>query len=177
MRLPFVTKVAFVVWLVAEVAAFVLLVRWLGGWPVFWLMLASGFAGAWLIQREGARAWTSISAAMRSGRLPDRDLSSSRAVITGGFLLALPGFVTDALGLLLLIPATRGVVRRLWLILLPPLPGLGGRAAGQGVPPGRRDASPGRQDVPPGGDVIEGEIVESDDRQRGSADDPPHGRA
>lgn len=162
MKVPFATKLALIVWLVAEVAVFVLLVRWLGGWPVFWLMLATGLLGAWLIQRGGARAWTSVRAAMRSGQVPDRDLSSSRATITSGFLLSLPGFVTDALGLLLLIPATRRPIRRLWALLLPPIPGVGKLSPGR---VGRR-AGPAGPGVPPGGQVIEGEVVEH-------PDDPP----
>lgn len=162
MRLLFTTRVAAVVWLVAEVALVVLLVRWLGWWPVFWLMVATGFVGGWLIKREGVRAWSAVNAAIRSGRAPDRDLSSSRALITGGILLALPGFVTDILGLLMVIPATRGMVRRLWSALVPSMPGLhDGRPRGGGAGGGHSGGS--ASDLPGGGVVIEGEIVEPAD--------------
>jgi UPF0716 protein FxsA len=153
MRLPLMTRLAILLYLLAEIAAFVFMVRWLGGWPVFWLVLAAGLLGGWLIQREGVKAWRAVGDAVRAGRTPDLDMASSRVRITAGLLLTLPGFVTDLLGLLLLLPVTRPLVRRLWAALLPPLPGFrpGGAPRGHAV----------RRDVPPSeGPVIEGEVVE-----------------
>lgn len=163
MRLPFVTRLALVLYVVAEIGLFVGLVRWLGGWPVFGLVLATGLVGGWLIQREGVRAWTAIGDAVRAGRAPERhDLASSRSVIISGFLLTLPGFVTDLVGLLLLVPVTRPLVRRLWALVIPPMPSRGrGPLDGSQEPRGSRP--PG---VPPSdGPVIEGEVVDPDDPQ------------
>lgn len=163
MRLPFATRLAFVLYALAEFGLFVVLVRWLGGWPVFWLVLATGLLGGWLIQREGVRAWTAIGDAVRAGRAPEHDLASSRVVITSGFLLTLPGFVTDLLGLLLLAPVTRPLVRSLWARVIPPLPGRGGGPSGGAQHP-RGSHPPG---VPPSeGPVIEGEVVDPDDPQQ-----------
>lgn len=154
MRLPLVTRLVFVLYLFAEIALLVLLVQWIGGWPVFLLMLATGFLGGWLIQREGVRAWTAIGDAIRAGRAPARDLAPSRVVLVSGLLLALPGFVSDLLGLLLLLPVTRPLVRRLWVLLIP-------------SPPGMRPGRVERPQAPPpsSGPVIEGEIVDPDDER------------
>lgn len=162
MRVPFVTRVAFVIYALAELGAFVFMVRWLGGWPVFGLVLATGLLGGWLIQREGVRAWTAVGDALRAGRAPDLDMASSRVVIAGGFLLTLPGFVTDLLGLLLVVPATRPLVRRLWAAVLP-LPARGPERGFGGLDGDRRGPS-----VPPAqGEVIEGEVIDGD------SDEPP----
>lgn len=155
MRLPFATRLAFVLLVVAEIAVIVLTAQWLGGWPVFWLIIATGLVGGWVVRREGIRAWSAVGEAVRTGRVPEHDMAASGLVVTGGFLLILPGFVTDLLGALLLVPATRPAVRRMASGLLPLGPGGAGPATrGQRPPPGGSTSG--------GGPVIEGEVVHPD---------------
>lgn len=68
--------------------------------------------GAWLLKREGMRTWNAFTTATSSGRLPAREVADGALVMFGGALLLTPGFLTDVLGLLCLLPPTRAVLRR-----------------------------------------------------------------
>jgi UPF0716 protein FxsA len=81
-------------------------------WTILLLVLDS-ILGSWLIKREGGRAWQALTTALQSGRMPARELADGALILVGGTLMLSPGFVTDALGLLLIIPVTRPVARRL----------------------------------------------------------------
>jgi UPF0716 protein FxsA len=83
------------------------------------LLLAVSVMGAWLLKREGAAAWGRVRDAVARGEMPATQVADGALVMLGGALLLTPGFVTDVLGLLLLIPAVRvalrgGVRRLLW---------------------------------------------------------------
>ncbi|MEO7196469.1 MAG: FxsA family protein [Pseudonocardiaceae bacterium] len=78
------------------------------------LMLAS-LLGAALLRREGARTLGAFVEALRTRRLPHRELLDGMLIAAAGVLIVLPGFVSDALGLLLLLPPTRALTRRLIL--------------------------------------------------------------
>lgn len=77
------------------------------------VLLMVSVVGAALVKREGLRAWQALRAAVTAGQLPTRHLADAALVLVGGVLLLTPGFVTDAAGLLLVLPATRAVARRL----------------------------------------------------------------
>ena len=147
MRPPLKARMVFLALLIAEIAVIVLAARWLGGWVVFWLMVATSLLGGWVVRNEGIRAWTALSEAVRAGRAPERGKHASRAAIAGGFLLMLPGFITDLVGAALVLPPTRDPTTRL-LSRFRPAPA---------VRPGPY-AGP-----PPRGEVIEGEIVDDDE--------------
>jgi UPF0716 protein FxsA len=159
MRPPFAARLAFVALVVAELAVIVLLANWLGAWAVFWLMLATSLLGGWVVRNEGVRAWTAVAEAVRAGRAPERDLAASRAAITGGFLLILPGFVTDLIGAALAVPATRAAASRVVArVRLTP-------DSWSGIP-GRNAEPPGTP--PPSGEVIEGEIIDPEEPDNGT---------
>ena len=69
--------------------------------------------GAWLLRREGARTWQAFRQALAGGRLPATEVADGALVLLGGALLLTPGFATDAVGLLCVLPPTRAVLRRL----------------------------------------------------------------
>jgi UPF0716 protein FxsA len=168
MRLPFKTRLAFVVTVVAEITVLALAVTWLGGWATFWLVIATALLGGWVIRKEGLRAWTAVGEALQAGRVaPADDLTSSRAGITGGFLLVLPGFLTDIVGALLVVPATRGWVKATLGRLLPARPP---RPPHLGTPPGNGGTMGGRRGPggaaggpSSGGPIIEGEVIDPDE--------------
>jgi UPF0716 protein FxsA len=95
-----------------EVVVIIGVGRVIGGWPTFGLLLAESAFGAWLVRREGGRAWTSLQEALTTGRMPSRQLADAALVLVGGVLLLAPGFLTDILGFLLVLPLTRPVARR-----------------------------------------------------------------
>ena len=81
-------------------------------WTVV-LLIAMSFFGAWILRREGGRAWTRFRDTVAAGRVPAREVADGALVIFGGALLLTPGFVTDIFGAAFLLPPTRAVIRRL----------------------------------------------------------------
>lgn len=105
--------VVIVVTTIAEIAVIGWTGRLLGPWWTLGLLLASSALGAWLLRREGSRAWKALVTTFESGRLPAGELTDAALVLVGGLLLMLPGFLTDIVGLFFLIPFTRPLARRL----------------------------------------------------------------
>ncbi|MFN2388868.1 MAG: FxsA family protein [Actinomycetota bacterium] len=82
------------------------------GWgPTLLLLLALSVAGAWLLKREGSLVWDRLRATLARGEMPTREVMDGALVLVGGALLLTPGFLTDVVGFLCVIPATRGIVR------------------------------------------------------------------
>ena len=73
------------------------------------LLLADSLLGVWLLQSQGRAVWQELKTAFNAGKLPAREVISGGFVIVGGVLLVTPGFLTDTLGFLMLIPPTRKV--------------------------------------------------------------------
>lgn len=81
------------------------------GWTIAILVLVS-VAGAWMVKREGIGAARRARARMRSGEVPGSELTDGVFILFAGALLLTPGFLTDVLGILLLIPPVRSAIRR-----------------------------------------------------------------
>ncbi len=148
---------------IVEIAAIIAVGRVIGGWQTLLLLVLESLLGAWIVKREGSRTWTALQDALRSGRMPSRQLSDAALVLIGGTLLLTPGFVTDIFGFFFILPLTRPIAR-VWLEaavarrLLGPMgewpgPGSGGPSD---APPRTR-----RPDVVEG-EVVEGEVVDDD---------------
>ncbi len=88
--------------------------RVIGGWPTLILLLAESALGAWLVRREGARAWAALRTALQTGQMPAQQLVDAALVLVGGVLLLAPGFLTDIVGFFFVLPMTRPLTRR-WL--------------------------------------------------------------
>ena len=76
------------------------------------LVIAMSAVGAWLMKREGLRAWRAFVQATQEHRVPAKEVADGALVLFGGALLMTPGFVTDVLGLVLILPPTRALLRR-----------------------------------------------------------------
>lgn len=92
---------------VVELYLLITIGKSVGAVPTIALVLATGFLGAWLAKREGARVLRSWQESMARGEIPREGVISSVLVLLGGVLLVTPGVVTDVAGLLLLVPWTR----------------------------------------------------------------------
>jgi UPF0716 protein FxsA len=89
----------------------------IGGWQTFILILLTGCAGAFLAKREGMKVWSLARIQMANGQVPTQSIMDGICIFAGGLLLLTPGFFTDIVGFLLVIPPTRMVVRA-WLSLM-----------------------------------------------------------
>lgn len=98
---------------IVEVAAIIGVGKVIGAWPTVVLLLLESALGAWLVRREGGRAWAGLEEALRTGRMPSRELADAALVLVGGTLLLTPGFVTDVFGFFFILPFTRPIARRL----------------------------------------------------------------
>jgi UPF0716 protein FxsA len=82
------------------------------------LLIVVSVAGAALLRQQGSAAWRRLHEALERGEMPSRELVDGALVLVGGVLLLTPGFVTDAVGLTLLLPPTRALTKRLARALL-----------------------------------------------------------
>jgi UPF0716 protein FxsA len=141
--------VAFIVVPLVEIYVLIQVGQVIGPWWTILLLILDSLFGTWLIRREGARAWLALRVALESGRMPARELADGALILVGGTLMLTPGFVTDAFGILLILPFTRPAARRM-LTQLVSRRLLAGQTYDQATRPG-----PG-----PGGPVVRGEVVE-----------------
>lgn len=111
--MPLALVLLFIAVPIAELAVIIQVGQWIGVWPTIALLLLDSILGAALLRAQGRMAWARFNLALAEGRVPAREVFDGAAVLFGGALLLTPGFITDVFGLLLLIPPTRAVVRRL----------------------------------------------------------------
>jgi UPF0716 protein FxsA len=76
------------------------------------LLILDSVLGAALMRSQSRAAWMRFNRALAEGRVPGREVIDGTLVIFGGALLLTPGFLSDILGLILLLPPTRAIVRR-----------------------------------------------------------------
>lgn len=103
----------FVVWPIVEITVAVRVAHDIGVLNTVGLLLLFSIAGVWLARLEGFTVIRRIQEQLENRAVPTNELIEGALVFAGGMLLVVPGFVTDALGLLLLFPLTRHVARRL----------------------------------------------------------------
>lgn len=96
----------------AELAIFIVVGSRIGLPATFAIILLSGILGATLTRTQGARAWHNFRAATTAGRLPHAELIDGLLILIAGVFLITPGFLTDSLGLLVLIPPVRARLRQ-----------------------------------------------------------------
>jgi UPF0716 protein FxsA len=81
------------------------------GWTIL-LLVADSLLGSWLLRSQGRAVWRRFNEILAQGRVPHREVIDGVLVIFGGAFLITPGFLTDIVGLALLLPPTRAIVRR-----------------------------------------------------------------
>ena len=171
---------AFVVLPLVEIYIIVQVGQAIGAaWTILLLVLDS-IIGVALVRREGLRAWRDLQETLAAGRAPTTSLADGALLLIGATLMVTPGFVTDAMGLFLVLPFTRPLLRGALARRLagrvqagpgsaPFAGGFGVYGAGPGAagrpgpttrtPPGTGRPASGRGD----GSVVEGVVVDSHD--------------
>ena len=98
---------------VAEIFFIIRVTRDLGILETIGLLVAVSVAGAWLVRRSGLGVLAQIRERLACGEIPGKELVDGLLILVGGLLMLTPGFLTDAVGLLLLVPPTRLALRGL----------------------------------------------------------------
>jgi UPF0716 protein FxsA len=104
--------VLFILVPLAELAVILTVAHSLGVLDTLALLLLFSLFGAWLAKRQGFLAWRRLRLALEEGRLPTAEIVDGALILLAGALLFTPGFITDAIGLALLLPPTRALLRR-----------------------------------------------------------------
>jgi UPF0716 protein FxsA len=97
---------------VVEISVIIQVGQWIGFLNTVGLLLLVSLIGAWLVKRQGLGVMARIREQRSAGRIPATEAFDGALILVAGVLLVIPGFVTDAFGLLLLFPPIRAVVRR-----------------------------------------------------------------
>ncbi|MFJ9865146.1 FxsA family membrane protein [Streptomyces sp. NPDC101165] len=153
------------VWLVLEIWLLTQVAGVAGGPTVFLLLVAGFVAGSVVIKRAGRRAFQNLNEALQSGGSPTRG-GGNGLMMLGGLLLMIPGLISDAAGLLLLLPPVQKAV---------------GRFAERTLDRSLRKAAPGTlgdafQQVRihrPDGKVVQGEVIRQDTGREPGEQWPP----
>jgi UPF0716 protein FxsA len=174
--MPAILVLLFVIVPIVEIVVIIQVGQVIGAWWTVVLLVVDSLLGAWLLRREGARAWRAFRQALQEGRWPGDEVAQGAMVIVGGTLLLTPGFVTDVVGFILLIPVSRRVlsrtvrsrVRERVIGDMPGGPGLGPRDRRRGHGPRNtfdvEVVDIRREDAPPPSDGP-GELASDSDRE------------
>ncbi|HUE27234.1 MAG TPA: FxsA family protein [Solirubrobacteraceae bacterium] len=101
-----------IVWPVAEVFVAIQIAEAIGVLWMLLLLIVSWPLGIWALRSRGRAAWRRLGEAAARGRPPGREVLDGALILLGGILLIVPGFITDAIGVFLLLPPTRALMRR-----------------------------------------------------------------
>lgn len=146
----------------AEIAGFIIVGKVVGLWATLALVILSALLGAALLRIQGIGILQRISTESRNGGDPGREMVHGAMIVVAAFLLMLPGFISDIIGLLLFIPAVRELA---WTVLRKRIVVLGSSRAfrrGPGYTSGSSggpSSGPGPQPRQPGG----GQVVDLDE--------------
>jgi UPF0716 protein FxsA len=100
-------------WPVAELIVIIKVAEAIGVLLTLVLLLAGWPLGTWAIRSQGRAVWRRMAAAVNQGRIPGREVLDGALVLIGGTLLMIPGLISDAVGIVLLLPPARIPLRRL----------------------------------------------------------------
>ena len=109
----FLAFLLLILWPIAELYVIVRVAEAIGVILTIVLLIAAWPLGSWAMRSVGRAVWRRFNAAIAEGRPPGREVLDGALVLLGGGLLIVPGFISDALGLLLLFPLTRAPIQAL----------------------------------------------------------------
>jgi UPF0716 protein FxsA len=148
--------ILFIVVPIAELYVIIQVGEAIGVLPTLALLLLDALLGSLLLRHQGRGAWRRFNAALAERRFPGKEVADGLLIVVGGTLLLAPGFLTDIVGVFLLIPPTRAlarsVLRRFTVgrFTVVGMPGRGGTGPTKGTPHYDYDAT--AEEVPVNGD-------------------------
>ena len=148
--------IGFLLFVVAEMAALIALGKWVGILPTIFIVLGGGVVGVWLAKWQGLRTAMKARNRLATGALPAVEMTDGLFITLAAVLFMIPGLLTDLLGLALLFPPTRSLLRHAVLARVSRRTVLGGMLFGQ------REPRPGAATAPPRGDqIIDARVIET----------------
>lgn len=96
---------------ILEIAVFVWAGSTFGAWWVIGLILLTGLIGIAFAKQQGIETWRSAQQSLRAGHYPTEQIVDGICILVGALLLITPGFITDALGFMFLLPWPRQLVK------------------------------------------------------------------
>lgn len=150
---------------IIEIALFIQVGGLIGLWPTLAIVILTALVGTSLMRSQGASALAEVQRSFNELRDPSRPLAHGVMILIAGMLLLTPGFFTDSVGLLLLVPKLRDLVMTKLSRHV--------QVSGFSVNAGMYRQSSGRKPYDDG--VIDGEYEVSDDadRRHSPSDLPP----
>lgn len=103
--------IVFLVAPLVELAVIISVAGSIGAFNTIGLLILVSLVGAWLARREGAGVLRRIQGALSRGEMPSNEVADGGLILLAGALMIAPGFVSDGLAIILLLPPTRAVVR------------------------------------------------------------------
>lgn len=97
---------------IIEIALFIQIGGAIGLWPTLGLVILSVVVGLSIVRAQGVSAIGELQARIATGEDPSGTIADAALILVAGVLLLIPGFFTDTIGLVLLIPAARRALRR-----------------------------------------------------------------
>ncbi|MFE4350799.1 FxsA family protein [Peribacillus butanolivorans] len=83
----------------------------IGFWPTLFLIVATGLIGAYLAKRQGMETWKKAQEQIRYGMMPGNEIIDGICIFLGAALLLSPGLISDIIGLILVFPPTRNLLK------------------------------------------------------------------
>ena len=104
---------AFIIVPILELAVIIQVGSSVGVLPTLGLLIAVSIVGAWLVKFQGMGVLMRMRQQLAQGKMPTDELLNGVLILVAGALMLTPGFLTDALGLSLLIPPIRAAIRQM----------------------------------------------------------------
>lgn len=172
--MPLIGLLIFLAVPIIEIAIFIQVGDLIGLWPTLACIVATAIIGGALIRIQGFAVLAQAQQSMARNRVPVEQVIHGLFLFVAGALLLTPGFFTDAIGFVLLVPPLRiGIARWIWARIVASDRFTVHTSGGRGGPGPRPE--PGRDGRGP---IIEGEVVDEteDDKGRGTDATPPEKR-
>jgi UPF0716 protein FxsA len=140
----FLLVILFIVVPIAELYVIIQVGEAIGVVPTLLLLLLDAILGSLLLKHQGRGAWRRFNEALAQRRFPGKEVADGLLIVIGGTLLLAPGFLTDIVGIFLLVPPTRAIARSVLKRFTIGRFTVVGMSAGGASPFGRGPDGPGR---------------------------------
>jgi len=97
---------------IVEIGLFVQLGGFIGLWPTLAIVVATALLGSFLLRKQGLSTLEELRRTAETGQNPAGPLAHGALILVAGLLLLTPGFFTDGIGFLLMVPPVRSVLIR-----------------------------------------------------------------